>query len=252
MSKRFVLPLALAVLALVALIIYVVMNLKQTSYLPPQGSTQPQVSPTPNPINLVIYPQQPSPDGRDIYYQIAKSYPGAGYYPMTFKPETNAISSAKVSTELTSYIVGSFVSWEDISRSSDKYLVLKSNIPPHKDIPLPKIRVGFNKDLNAPGHYSTGLGVEDLSTIIPTIIDSKGARAYSLGYIVSFTPDELAKLIRPNDAIVVTALRDFQRKDKKVDLIDGKSVKIAEWLYIRRFDPKNVLPKELGREINFK
>lgn len=190
----------------------------------------------------ILYPPQPSNDGRDIYYDIGITYSGSGVYPLA----TSKTASA------TAYIVGNFVKWEAVPNSNDKYLILSDYIKNSGKPDVPKIRVGFGKKINLKTQLATGLAVEDLATIIPNILDvSKGTAKYSLGYIVDWQ-NELSKFIKPGDVIAATIIYDPRVKNKKIDIVDSNGIKVAEWIYIRRFNPKETLVKELGRQITFK
>lgn len=190
----------------------------------------------------ILYPPQPSNDGRDIYYDIGITYSGSGVYPLA----TSKTASA------TAYIVGNFVKWETIPDSLDKYLILSDYIKNSGKPEIPKIRVGFGKKINLKTQLVSGLAVEDIATIIPRILDaSKGTAKYSLGYIV-FWQDELYKIIKPGDVLAIAIIHDPRVRDKEIDLVDSEGVKVAEWIYIRRFNPKERLTKELGKEITFK
>lgn len=197
----------------------------------------------------ILYPPKPSNDGRDIYYDIGITYSGSGVYPLiensknTFPP---SVASA------TAYIAGNFVKWEAVPNSNDKYLILTGYGRNNANLDIPKIRVGFGKEINLKTELVSGLAVEDLSTILPKILDnSRGTAKYSMGYIVDWQ-DQLGKIIKPGDVIAVTVFHDPRVKNKKTDLVDSDGIIIAEWVYIRRFNPKETLAKELGREITFK
>lgn len=214
-------------------------------------TSPPKKGPTPTPFSeTILYPQTPAPDGRDIYYARAKSYPGSGFHPMIYGPPARAVTLEK----RTLYFVGTFDSWEKIEGTNDRYLIWRDMVVGEgEENLLPRIRIGFSQSAKLVKDYVTGLGVEDLSLIYPEVVSPAiGARAYSLGYIGFFSSKELEKLFKPGDALVVTIQRDWRQKNEEIDFVDNKQIRIAEWLYIRRFRPKEVIPKELGKQVDFK
>lgn len=241
------------------------------SQLPFTKRFLPMPSPAPVSKNIpnVLFPRSPDPSGRNIYYitsDLGKNikYAGVGIltYPAGTKFTDNkgkVLFTTPVSTDsaMINYIVGSLDRWESIPNSKDKYLILKDLLGVHTEkgevIPIPKIRIGFNtKDIDQRKNiFGTAFGVEDLSSVIPKVINAtEGIKLYRLnqiGLIGIIDPNDLKILIKPGDTIAVTVIADLT---KQKDLVDEKGNIVAAWLFIRRFDPKTTLPKELNKPIN--
>lgn len=148
------------------------------------------------------------------------------------------------------YMVGSINRWESIPNSKDKYLFLKDNLNTLdvSGMPLvyPKIRVGFLGGIGLDG-FSTAIGVEDLNSKIPFTLDkAKGVKLYRLGTMANFSVQEFETLFKKDDAVAIAVVYDPQ---KNADKVDDNGAKYAGWLFIRRYDPKNKLAKELGRVV---
>lgn len=198
-----------------------------------------------------LYSKNKNLDGRDTYYRDVFSpgafqYSGAGYFPLVASQSETVFTSF----ETTWYIAGNFVRWEQINNSPDRYLVLESKASKNGNYEIPKVRVGFYKNA-APinkNAFTTGLSVEDLSSVIPKVKDTqKGVLIRYLGVLFSLKSEELDKIIKPGDVLAVRIYRDT---DTKIDVVDINNVKVAEVIYIRRFDPENI-SKEIGRRVQF-
>lgn len=211
----------------------------------------------------VLYPRYPDPSGRNIYYitqDLGKNirYSGAGVI-MLHKGDRSTDQQGKVLQEvkkdnsMTNYVVGSFISWEKIPGSNDRYLNLKDLLRVRNEkgelILIPKIRVGFStRDINYQKDiYGTAFGVENLSSVIPKVTSSDHkVEILWTGLIGALDSKDLDLLIKPNDTVVITFIANFAGQ---TDLVDSKQIKVASRLLIRRFDPKNSIFKELDKKL---
>lgn len=204
----------------------------------------------------IVYPDDPSLDGRDIYYTVKNvqdlRFSGAGVYelnPGSMIPSSNGQYTITEKDNVTDYIVGTFVRWDAVPNSTDKYLVLEDKLGQGESKAVyPKIRVGFDTlEIDYVTKFATAIGVEDLSASVPEPQgQSRSPKLYKLFLVGSLTQVDLGKLIELGDALVITIKTNTE---KNTDLEDENGAKIVSWVYIRRFDPQTSLPKELGRKI---
>ncbi|MCL4366470.1 hypothetical protein M1437_04560 [Patescibacteria group bacterium] len=222
----------------------------------------PPPSPSPIPrIPNVYYPLVPDPSGRNIYYitsdgnQGSIPFSGAGVLlsdanTRLIDEKGNTVAMVASPSAMTKYIVATFKSWKEIPGSKDRYLVLENpagiRTPTGELIPIPKIRIGFSiKNLDNKTTFDTAVGAEDLDSVIPKVADkTQGLKTYKLGLIGDLEPTDLATLIKPGDTVAITIKIDLA---KKRDLTDKDQVKVASWLFIRRFNPQVELNKELNK-----
>lgn len=217
----------------------------------------PSVNQPPQKMANVLYPPNPDPSGRNIYY-LAYSptgdvkFSGVGIHQepigSQYKDQNGKVILTTINSSMSSYIVGSFVSWEDIPKSQDKYLILQDGLKTRDSsgnlIIIPKIRVGFDtKNIDNKTHFATAVGVEDLNSVIPKLLDPvEGVKTYKMGDMGTLSHLGIFQVIKPGDAISIVTLPDFKNQ---IDMVDSKGHKIAAILYMRRFDPKNEFKTEL-------
>jgi hypothetical protein len=216
-------------------------------------------------IPNVLYPGKPDLSGRDVFYlssELGDKYNfssiGVNYFPTnTNYVDSNGELLFKIDSDsaITNYILGSFVKWEDISNSRDRYLILedplKTRISGGELVTYPKIRIGFgtSEDVGKKGYYFTAIGVEDLTYVVPTVKNKNmGVKHYKFGLIGDLLPQDLNTLIREKDVLTIITTPLFSEKR---DLKDPQGQVVAGILFIRRYNPIETLPKELNRLINF-
>lgn len=252
--------LLIIILVFILLIVAGIIISQRFSYLyrrPIEGALHPKSN--------ILYPPHPAADGRDIYYVLNDvgsplvqfSGVGINYYAVgtQFKgPGNKAVFTTSSNTKMTYYIVGTFVKWEPVQFSKDKLMVLEDKLDTidhstGKPFAYPLIRVGFG--IAGPQEteldYETGLGVENLDSVIPATLDpTGGVKTYNLGPLAYINPNDLAKLIKPGDTISVTLMHDTS---KGTDTVDMNGNVIAGWIYIRRYSPQQTLKQELGKTL---
>lgn len=215
-------------------------------------------------LSNILYPPTPDPSGRNIYYSLndiqAKNlrYSGVGiiYLSNNFilknKNGQNILDTSSATPKLIDYIVGSFVRWDKIPGSKDRYMILKDDLQSrdantNNPINFPKIRVGFSMSNTnfVKNNYQTNIGVEDLGSVIPKTIDARGGvKTFNLKSIGSFSDKILNEIIKPNDTIAVTfSILSTTKKN----LVDSSNIPVAAWIFIRRFNPAQELSKEEGK-----
>ncbi len=213
--------------------------------------------PTTSKIDNVFYHGASNPTGRDLYYLAYAGskgelrFSGVGLHPYRigtqFKDQTGKILFTTKNLTMSSYIVVSFVKWENIPKSADRYIILGDKLGVHyidaNVQAIPKIRIGFDtKNIDNKTHFATAIGVEDLNSVIPTVLDQvEGAKTYKFGIIGAFSDSDILQLIKPNDAVSLIILPDV---NKLADIVDNNGIKVAGILYIRRYNPIQELPKE--------
>lgn len=241
----------IALVMLIVVLLLAILNLSSIQHKLSQVSSK-STTVSNSPHGPIVYPPNPQKDGRDIYYQVSKQdlrYSGYGYYGLSSKP--GGIPNGK----LTEFIIGSFAGWENIPNSKDKYLLLYDPVSKFKvsakQLPK-KIRVGFASVTNYTTSFSTFLGVEDLSGILPIVSNQNGeADRYTIDTFANISATDLNKLIRHGDVLAVTILTDPAYQNKQ-DLTDKQGNKVAAWIFIRRYKAEDTLSKELGRRVVFK
>lgn len=227
----------------------------------------PLPSPTPISENIpnVLFPHSPDPSGRNIYYfaedlgnpNIKYSGVGVQTFPAGIKftdEKGKTLLTTSSSSAMTNYIVGSFDRFEKIPNSKDMYIILTDLLGVRNQkgeaIPLPKVRIGFSTEKvdEQTNILGTAFGVEDLNSVIPKVIDKNaGIKLYKIGLIGAVSTQDLETLIKPGDAMAITIVHDFTSQK---DFLDQNKNIVAAWLFIRRFDPKTALPKELNKPID--
>lgn len=135
------------------------------------------------------------------------------------------------------YFTGSFVRWDDVAGSKDKYIILEyPEEMGEEETVFPPVRIGFEED------HLTSFGVENLD------YGPNNPEVYSLAELgwVKDWENDLGKLIQRSGAVVTTFWRKSERegavRDENKNLVAGK-------LLIRRFGGVEQLEKELGRRI---
>lgn len=197
----------------------------------------------------ITYPSHPQADGRDIYYNAQSiRFSGSGNFPLLDSP--NATPSAN----LTDYIIASFVNWESIPGSKDRYMLLSEpahNVDPTRQIPN-KVRIGFDQKLDYYNNFQTLLGVEDLSDIAPVDkTGNYGPKRYKIDLLSIFNDNEINSIFKPGDVVVLLLYQNPLDNGAKEDFIDNNNIKVAQWVFIRRYNAKETLTKEVGRPIPF-
>lgn len=179
-----------------------------------------------------IYHQIDSEDttGRTIFYQ--------GRGEGTF--ERTGLRDVVLDGVNYRYIVGSFVRWEEIPDSEDKYMFI--NCPLRNEFFAPA-RIGFEEsELFKEEASLTSLVVESLDW---GELSQETDLTAELGKVKDWSWESLEKLIQPNDTVVVL----LKKKDEKAVLRDENEGVVASQLFIRRFGGVEQLEKELGRKI---
>lgn len=260
--NRLLIPLFLFILLLVGGLFFLyksgrLVNLTSLQNVRPTPPTQRSLA-------NVLFPLNPDPTGRDIYYTLQNQtdfrYSGVGVYKLQsgsqFIDENGKVVARLTGGEnITDYMVGSFVSWEPIENSPDKYLVLEDKLrtqtPSGDLVSYPKLRVGFSVEhINNKTSFASTLGVEDLDSSIPEPTNqTRVVRLYKIAPIGSLSEEDLNKLIRPGDALAMRIQVDLKSHR---DLEDSKGAKIVSWIFIRRFDPQRELSAELERNTELK
>lgn len=259
-SSNLIVKLAVLV-AIVMIVGGTLLFLKQFNLFPFTKISSPLATPAPTMIPNVFFQTSNDPSGRGIYYQLPKSkqlyYSGFGYY--LYSPgakftddatgEIKIVDEKVLDNPLTRYIVAAFDKWEDIPNSSDKYLVFGSQVSyltkDQKTHEIKKVRVLMDK--KDPKRSITALAVEDLSTIIPKVINSTDrATLYNLGSITDFSKQDLDKLIKNGDVLGISVFLDVANLK---DFSDEDGIQLVSDIVLRRFNPEAELLQELGKDI---
>lgn len=254
------------ILLIIILVVTIVLIFSGRIHLKSNPTTPAQKTKPAQPkLANVLYPVSPDPTGRDIYYTAYGKrgdlkFSGVGVKAESagsqFKDQNGAALGTTVDASTTAYIVGSFVKWEDIPNSLDKYLILEDKLTFDQNkmsINYPKIRIGFDtQNIDNKTHFATAFGVEDLNSVIPNTPSSvDGVTTYKLGTIGALVSSNVLQLIKPGDAISIVIIpnlpdsRNPKDQTKVSDLIDSQGAKIAGILFIRRFNPQIELKKEI-------
>ena len=242
--KRRLLWAFLGILLLIPVGFYLVKNyLISSSPSQPVPTSSPIVSPA-NPLIAkaksigyeIIWISPEDQTGRTVFY---KERPKAELdFRSTGLVYTQASGSA--TQRLISYMAGTFISFEDLTDSSDLYL---NFINPQTGISLPKARLILSK--NNP--LKTFFRVENLSygTNNP-FNEVNNAAEGNLGMLSDWQVDKLKKIIQTGDAVVVS-LTAKDKNGKLVNQTDSNKELIGTLLVIRRFDGQKQIEKELGK-----
>lgn len=255
-NKNILIPIFIILVVIIALCI---------SFKTNKWDTAPTPSTFANSPNL-LYPEDPDPTGRNIYYNASGSlgtiaFSGVGVF---YMPKGTVYSDASGNTIFTTssdsqfirYITGTFVGWTTIPGSNDRYITLQDNLhsidrATGKSVDFPAIRVGFAKNdesVNDSTQYGTVLDIEDLSSVIPTVTDNKMQTIVNdkIGLIGSLTSSDLNKILKPGDTVAMIFTPNFTMGK---DNIDSQGAYVASKIYIRRLHPKEDLAKELRKQI---
>ncbi|TSC89437.1 MAG: hypothetical protein G01um10145_594 [Microgenomates group bacterium Gr01-1014_5] len=207
----------------------------------------------------VLYDSRGDKTGRALYYADTgisyREFAGVGVYKLDKNTQiTNESGDVLLSVSennIIDYIIGSFVEWEGIGNSKDRYLVLEDKLQTRdaqgEVTVFPKIRIGFAaENINDIDIYGTALGVEDLSLTIPKPQNTERVKIYPISLIGKLTENQLSKLIIKGDTLGVTVKIDTKNN---TNLKDANGNLIASWVVIRRFKPADSLLKEAGIKI---
>lgn len=185
----------------------------------------------------ILYRESGDSQGRTIFYKNKEISSDAS------RKETEGIGWVEItlSTERAKTAINAqYKGVEQITESKDKYIKLA--FPGGANIYKLRILGGQESKSTAPlSVYAseTGVFVEDLNSLVNSRIDV----AEYLGPISSLSDNELAKILIVNDA--VTAI--FARVDSGAVVFDVNGNPVIERIYIRRFDGKSAVEKEIRR-----
>jgi len=170
--------------------------------------------------------------GRTVFYEVRKTknaLNGYGKFEATYKEARDVW-----------LIIGEFVKWEDIEGAKDKYIIIKN--PKSNDI-LVKARVAFEESSLFDGNKkATSLGVENLD------INNKQGQDYDkLGLLLSWTDDNINKIIKQGDVVAVHLLFMSQTDNLTQGIKkDEKGYPLVSWLTLRRFGGKQQIDREIS------
>ncbi len=187
-------------------------------------------SPTPIPtpsIFTILYQAPDDKEGRTIIYVTPNKYL---YNNSGFQQSPSGLP----------YIVGIFVGWEDISGTSDRLIILKNPID-KKDIS--SVRVVFRpSNLFQKKIKTTRMMVENINKVKEQIIDQVnfvklGSEDYRfVREIQKIPPQELLKIIKPGDAVVISPLAEFKTNYNWDIKQDEQKNLVAWYILLRRYN----------------
>ncbi len=206
-----------------------------------------------------MYDSKRDKTGRALYYADTgvnyREFAGVGVYKLDQGSQrTNDIESVLSSVpkdDITDYVVGSFIAWEEIENSKDRYLILEDKLQTRDaqgEVTIfPKIRIGFaTEKINDVDIYGTALGVEDLSLTVPKPQNIERVKIYPISLMGNLETIQLNKLMTKGDALGVRAKKDTKNN---TNLKDANGNLIASWVVLRRFKPADSLLQEAGINI---
>lgn len=207
------------------------------SVQPPKISRSDQssgISPTNNPLIQkakslgyeIIWMDPEDTLGRTIFYNWRGE---AGYGGIGVREVKNPDG-----TTYTRHITGIFQRFEDIPQSKDKYLLL---LDPKNNKRLPLVRLIFEQ---TPTKSSSGLAVEKLS--VPLDVKEYGSEYIGTALEIG---SNLEKILRSGDAVAVQLNTDGSSNFKNLKDKNGNFE--VFFLFLRRFDGKIQIEKELGK-----
>lgn len=171
--------------------------------------------------------------GRTVFYNAREKsdydFRGSGIVYAQFGTDSNKVAS---------YVVGTFEGFEEIKDSSDEYIKFTD---PITGISLPRGRVIFTKD----NSKQTNSLVENLSygPNNPYVF-KEGSNENNLGLLSNWSKEDLKKVIKPGDALVLNILsksKDGIYTNEK----DQNKEFIGTVLIMRRFGGKEQINQEL-------
>lgn len=190
-------------------------NKTKTNILPTIIPTT-NIEPSPSPKLKILFQAPDDKEGRTVFYDnLSYRFSGIGEF-----------FDYSLSDSLPNYIIGSFVGWEDILGSKDKYLLLEN--PLTKKLLL-KSRVALEpSSLFDDIANDTAIGLENLST---------GKKEDIKLIVRKLSQEKINQLIQKGDAVVSLSLRDNEGYIKK----DSQGKTLAVWLLIRREKGKEMI-----------
>src|SRR3989344_5061139 len=201
----------------------------------------------------VLYNLKGDKTGRALYYADTgvnyREFAGVGIYNIEKADKDLLFTTSE--NKIIDYMVGSFVGWEGVENSNDRYLILEDKLQTRDAQGVatifPRIRIGFAvENINDVDVYGTALGVEDLSLTIPKPQNIERVKIYPISLIGKLTENQISKLIVKGDALGVRVKIDIKNN---TNLKDANGNLIASWIVIRRFKPADSLLQEAGINI---
>jgi len=144
-------------------------------------------------------------------------------------PKTGGTYNTSVTPRRLIHMIGSFVGWEEVIGSKDRYLLSTDSLNKEK---LPKIRVAFeDSKLFHGGSANTVFGVKNLTT---GKVETKNRML-----VKNIRAEKLDEILKLGDVVITYALFD-EPKPKVQNLVyDEQGQLLASWLIIRRKDGLN-------------
>lgn len=207
-------------------------------------------------VKNLLYPLNYDSSGRNVYYQDSTGnyirYGGVGsfYYPKGVLQFGNTSLNIDAENYYPEYVVSSFIGWEDIEGSLDKYILLKEALEIETTKPkINKVRIGFSQTPNVDyiNNFNTSFAVQNISQIIPKILDAiTPVKTHNLKDFSLLEKQKLEKILIKGDVVSIDL--DIDAKNKTI-LKDNNENFVASWVVVRRFNPLDKLSKEFGTDI---